>query len=99
MPREGGGSSIAQAALHERRDLRHSAAVGVLVLGVLLLLRTLGLWFNDSLVWRAALSAAGLPLIWRRADDEDRATFARVASRVTGTRPADLHARRIVLLR
>jgi signal transduction histidine kinase len=99
LPQEGSRSSIAQSALRDRRDLPQAAAIGVLVLGVLLLLRALGLWFSDSLVWPVALSAAGLALIWRRADDEDRATFSRVASRVTGPRSVDLRARRLVLLR
>jgi signal transduction histidine kinase/phage shock protein PspC (stress-responsive transcriptional regulator) len=99
LPQEPGGRSIAQGALQDRRDLAQAAAVGVLVLGSLLLLRTLGLWFSDNLIWPTALSAAGLALIWRRADEQDRAAVSRVASRLAGSQPLDLRARRIVILR
>jgi signal transduction histidine kinase/phage shock protein PspC (stress-responsive transcriptional regulator) len=47
-------------------DLQQAAAVGLVGLGVLLLLRSLGLWFGDALVWPAVLAAVGSAVIWTR---------------------------------
>ena len=37
-------------------DLQQAAAVSLVALGVLLMLRSLGLWFGDALVWPALLA-------------------------------------------
>lgn len=54
-------------------DPRHAAAVGCVALGLLLLLRAVGLWFGDGLVWPAAATGAGSVLLWLRSDDRERA--------------------------
>ena len=57
-------------------------AVGIAVLAVLIVLRSLGLWWGGSLVWPLALAAAGLTLIWLQADDEDRDVLSGLAARL-----------------
>src|SRR5204863_1985975 len=46
-------------------------------------LRNLGFWFDDRIVWPVVLASAGLALIWRQADDEDRAPLTKVAARLS----------------
>jgi signal transduction histidine kinase len=43
-----------------------AAGIGLLTLSVMLVLRHLGLWFGDVLVWPIALAATGGALIWRQ---------------------------------
>jgi signal transduction histidine kinase/phage shock protein PspC (stress-responsive transcriptional regulator) len=47
-------------------DLQQAAAVGLVGLGVLLVLRNLGLWFGDALVWPALLAGVASAVIWTR---------------------------------
>ncbi len=47
-------------------DALQLAALGAVVLGLLLLLRTLHVWIGDAVVWPLALAAAGLALVWSR---------------------------------
>ncbi len=47
-------------------DLQQAAAVGLVGLGVLLMLRALGLWFGDALVWPALLAGIASAVIWTR---------------------------------
>ena len=53
-------------------DLQQAAAVGLVGLGVLLMLRNLGLWFGDALVWPAVLAAVASAVIWTRGSSGDR---------------------------
>ena len=46
-----------------------AAALGAVVLGSLLLLRSLGLWFPDTLVWPIVLAAVGYALVWGKSSD------------------------------
>jgi signal transduction histidine kinase len=82
LPWEGAQETIAHRAIRDRRGLPQAIAVGVVVLATLMVLRSLGLWWSDSLVWPAALAAAGLTLIWLQADDEDRTTLSALAERL-----------------
>ena len=50
-------------------DLQQAAAVGLMGLGVLLMLRSLGLWFGDALVWPAVLAGIASAVIWTRGGD------------------------------
>jgi phage shock protein PspC (stress-responsive transcriptional regulator) len=45
---------------------RVAAGIGLLSLSALLVLRELGVWFTDALVWPIVLAAAGGALIWRQ---------------------------------
>ncbi len=59
-------------------------ALALITLGVLLLLRAVGLWFGDALVFPVVLAAAGSAIVWGRSDREQRAAWSRLASRVPG---------------
>jgi signal transduction histidine kinase/phage shock protein PspC (stress-responsive transcriptional regulator) len=67
-----------------RGDLRQLVAVCLLVAGTLLLLRALGLWFSDALVWPLTLAGLGVALLWARTGDEERARLANAANRLPG---------------
>lgn len=71
-------TSIAPA----RASARQALAVGMIVLGALLLLRSVGLWFGDQLVWPAVLFALGSAVIWARGDETDRLRWSRILSRL-----------------
>jgi signal transduction histidine kinase len=47
-------------------NARRAFAFGLVVLGVMILLRGSGLWLGDSLVWPLALAALGSAVIWAR---------------------------------
>ena len=65
-------------------DMRRLAALGAIVLGALLLLRNLGLWFGDGFVWPIVIAAAGSAVIWTRGTQEDRRRWSRLAGRLPG---------------
>jgi signal transduction histidine kinase/phage shock protein PspC (stress-responsive transcriptional regulator) len=67
-----------------RGDLRQLVAVCLLVGGTLLLLRELGLWFSDALVWPLTLAGLGVALLWARTGEEERARLSRAANRLPG---------------
>lgn len=48
------------------RDISQLVAVGMITVGVLLLLRRLGVGFSDQIVWPMAVMAVGALVIWRR---------------------------------
>jgi len=70
-------------------ELRQPLAIALVVGGTLLLLRELGLWFSDALVWPVALLGFGLALLWARSGEEDRARLASAANRLPG-RPLEV---------
>ena len=91
LPDEGSERSLAQSAASARRpDPGEVLAVGSIVLGVLLLVRATGIWFNDAFVWPFLLAGVGLVVIWRQAGDDDRSALLRVV---------DLRSRRAALAR
>jgi phage shock protein PspC (stress-responsive transcriptional regulator)/signal transduction histidine kinase len=47
-------------------------AIGFVTVGSLLLLRSLGLWFPDHLVWPISIVAVGIALVWTRTDEATR---------------------------
>ena len=67
-----------------RTGTRQAVAVGMVVAGILLLLRRAGLWFGDGVVWPAALAVLGSAVIWTRGDDADRARRGSLMSRLPG---------------
>jgi signal transduction histidine kinase len=69
-------SDAARARPVRPPSARLAFAVGLIVLGTMLLLREIGLWFGDQIVWPVALAAAGSAIIWARSDDRDRARWA-----------------------
>jgi signal transduction histidine kinase len=65
-----------------RRSGQQAVALGLIVLGLLLLLRQAGLWFGDALVWPVALAALGSAIVWARSDDADRDRWSQAAARL-----------------
>jgi signal transduction histidine kinase/phage shock protein PspC (stress-responsive transcriptional regulator) len=63
-------------------SVRQALAVGLIVLGVLLLLRATGLWFGDRIVWPAVLVALGSAVIWTRGDELDRTRWSGLVRRL-----------------
>jgi signal transduction histidine kinase len=61
---------------------QQGVALGLILLGLLLLLRAVGLWFGDALVGPIVLAAAGSAVLWARSDDEQRASWSRIGGRV-----------------
>ena len=53
-------------------NLHRAVAFGFQVLGALLVLRAIGLWLGDPLVWPLTLAAAGACVLWARSDDAER---------------------------
>lgn len=60
-----------------RASIQQSVALGLIVLGLLLLLRRLGLWFGDGLVFPVLLASLGSAIVWTRSDDDSRARIRR----------------------
>jgi signal transduction histidine kinase len=61
---------------------RQAVAVGLMVLGLLLLLRALGLWFGDAFVWPTVLAAVGSAVIWTRSDEAERSRWSSLVQRL-----------------
>jgi len=103
LPADGGRSSLAQAVLSDRtrHDVGEVLAVGSIILGVLLLVRGTGVWFDDALVWPLLLAGMGLAVIWRQAGDDERPSLLRVVDRLPrpGSPALDLRSRRAALAR
>jgi len=98
VPVAGAPESVGGAAMRRRQDLRPVVAVGMIVLGALLLLRQVSPFgFNDTLVWPVVLAAMGLYVIWRQAERDDRAAIDRVAARLPSTERSLLRRPRAVL--
>jgi signal transduction histidine kinase len=84
LPREDADESIAQRAMRDRGQLAQAGALALVVAAVLLVLKAAGLWFGGALTWPLALAVAGVAVIWRQADEVDRAPLARIASHLPG---------------
>jgi signal transduction histidine kinase len=67
-------------AAGERLEGRQQIAVGIMFAGVLLVLRSTGLWFGDRIVLPVALFAFGVAAITARRFGEDRDWLARITS-------------------
>lgn len=58
--------------------VRQRLALALIYLGGLLLLRSFGLWFGDSVVWPIALFTFGGAIIWDQTDKEGRDRLAQL---------------------
>lgn len=67
-----------------RRGPRPVVAVGLIVAGILVVLRAAGIWFGDGLVWPAAVAAFGATLIWARGEGTEGSPLHRMAARISG---------------
>jgi signal transduction histidine kinase/phage shock protein PspC (stress-responsive transcriptional regulator) len=61
-----------------------TAAFACVLAGVLLVLRTSGIWLSDALTWPLALAGAGSTVLWATGDAHDRARWSGLASRPLG---------------
>lgn len=61
------------------RGARRRIALTMIFLGVLMLFRSMGIWFGDSLVWSTALLAFGFALTWSLVDQTRRSRWTRRA--------------------
>ncbi len=55
---------------------RRTFAFVLIVAGAMLLLRELGMWFGDRVVWPVALAAIGSAVIWARGDEDGHAPWS-----------------------
>ncbi|MGQ0742729.1 MAG: PspC domain-containing protein [Acidimicrobiales bacterium] len=63
-------------------DTRQALAVAMVVVGLLLMIRSVIPWFDDGLVWPAAVVGAGMVVLWRQVDRRPQAqALARLAGR------------------
>ncbi|MCC5949745.1 MAG: PspC domain-containing protein, partial [Nitriliruptoraceae bacterium] len=62
--------------------IQQAVALGMITLGVLGLLRAVGLWFGDALVVPIVLAAAGSAVVWTRGDGTTRAAWTRLGARL-----------------
>jgi signal transduction histidine kinase len=92
------GPAVAEAPARPTGG-RKALALGLVVFGILLLLREVGLWFGDGIVWPVALAAAGSAVIWARSDDRDRARWTIAGSRIPGNPVEALFTGRVGLIR
>jgi signal transduction histidine kinase/phage shock protein PspC (stress-responsive transcriptional regulator) len=60
---------------------RPVVGLGLIVFGLLLVLREARIWFGDTLVWPVALAGAGFSVLWTRSDSSDRARWAAAGRR------------------
>jgi signal transduction histidine kinase len=64
-----------------RSGARQIMGVACVTAGVLLMLRAVGWWFGDAVVWPLATAALGSTFVWARADESERARWAESAER------------------
>ena len=58
-----------------KTSTRQAVAIALVLTGVLLALRGIGLWLGDGVVWPAALVVLGSAVIWTRGDEATRAKW------------------------
>lgn len=62
---------------------QQGVALALMTLGVMLLLRGIGLWFGDAIVIPVMLAAAGSAIVWTHGDADDRARWSKATPRVS----------------
>lgn len=71
----------APASAEARSGARQIAGVACMTAAALLVFRATGWWLGDSVVWPLATAALGSAFVWARADENERARWARSAER------------------
>src|SRR5205814_3781119 len=92
-------TSIAQRSMHDPKATVLAIGLASVVIVLLLLLQVVGLGFAAGLTWPLALAAGGLAIIWRQADEYDRAALRRVTDRLPGLPELGLRSRRAAVAR
>ena len=70
----GAGRAPRAAEVDGRRD----AAVVLVLVGTMVLLRGMGFWFGNAVAWAVVLGAAGVCVVWLRSDERERARLNRI---------------------
>jgi signal transduction histidine kinase len=73
IPRQGADVSIINRAMSDRRTVVLGVAFGTGLVAVLLALSALGVSYAGGLLWPLALGGAALVVVWRGAEEEERA--------------------------
>jgi signal transduction histidine kinase len=84
VPAAGESGNIAGKALSDRRGIALAAALGSLLVVVLLIADAFGAAWLADLAWPLIISAAGGVLIWRNAPPDDQAVIRRIAEPLRG---------------
>jgi signal transduction histidine kinase/phage shock protein PspC (stress-responsive transcriptional regulator) len=97
VPQRPDGTAAAPTSRSRRRrpDRGDLVALCLLAGGVVLLVRQLGLWLGDAFVWPVLAAAVGVAIIWRQADESQRARWAASARAPLTERPARVVAVRV----
>jgi signal transduction histidine kinase len=93
VPAVGEDRSIASKALTDRRGLALAAAIGSLLIVVLLIASAIGASWLGSLASPLVLSVAGLVLIWRNAPADEQAVLRHFAEPLAGLAEGDMRSR------
>jgi signal transduction histidine kinase/phage shock protein PspC (stress-responsive transcriptional regulator) len=78
-PRPAGRHGRGVRSALQGHGIETALAIGMVVLGGLLLIRELGVWFVDALVWPLTLAGFGAAVVWARIGESDRARLSRIA--------------------
>jgi signal transduction histidine kinase len=62
-------------------DGRRDAAVALVLAGLIILLRSSGLWFGTTIATSVGLVSLGLSIVWLRSDQRERARLSRIVER------------------
>lgn len=81
IPVEGTTTSIGRRALADRRTVGLALAFITALVAVLLVLTAIGLTFAANLAWPVSIAVGGLVVVWRDADDEERAHLSELMGR------------------
>ena len=92
MPAEGSDRLPVSRVRGRPGSWRTAAGVGLLVLSALLVLRELGVWFSDAIVWPVVLAAAGAALIWRQSGSGASTASSEAEPLAVGSPPATREA-------
>ena len=92
IPMAGEDRTIAAKALTDLRGIALAAALGSLLIVVLVLASVLGAGWLGNLAWPLVIGVAGLALIWRNAPAEEQETMRRLAEPLLGAGGATLGA-------
>jgi signal transduction histidine kinase len=84
VPMAGESGSIASRALTDRRGIALAAGLASLLVVVMLLFAAVGASQLETLAWPLVVSATGIVLIWRNADEDEQAIMRRLAEPLLG---------------
>lgn len=99
LPPDDGSPTIASRALSDSRGLVLALAFVPVLVVVLLVSSALGAGFLASLGWPAVISAAGLVLVWRNGEEDERARLRHLVDPLTRARSGAKRSRRALVVR